>query len=90
MKVHNLKIREKPTTIINKTGEEYDRAKFLQRYKNRGISKPSIPSLINQIQSKSKEKPHIEDETGEDESVEEQGFKNKYRRSYNSENRYSY
>ena len=72
MKVHNLKIREKPTTIINKTGEEYDRAKFLQRYKNRGISKPSIPSLINQIQSKSKEKPHIEDETGEDESVEEQ------------------
>ena len=56
MKVHKIKIREKPTTIINKTDEEYDRAKFLQRYKNKGISKPSIPSIIKEIQSKSEQK----------------------------------
>ena len=56
MKVHKIKIREKPTTIINKTDEEYDRAKFLQRYKNKGISKPSIPSIIKEIQSKTEQK----------------------------------
>jgi len=55
MKVHKIKIREKPTTINDKTSEGYDRAKFLQRYKNRGITKPSIPSIIKEIQSKSKE-----------------------------------
>ena len=56
MKVHKIKIREKPTTIINKTDEEYDRAKFLQRYKNKGISKSSIPSIIKEIQSKTEQK----------------------------------
>ena len=54
-KSQKIKINQKKATIINKTHEEYDRAKFLQRYKNKGVSKGSMPSIIKEIQNKTKE-----------------------------------
>jgi|UniRef100_A0A6C0BYI0 hypothetical protein len=51
-KIRKLKIVRKKATIINKTNEGYDRAKFLQRYRNKGIAISSKSSILKDIEKK--------------------------------------
>ena len=51
-KVHKVKIVKVRARLINKTDEGYNRAKFLQRYKNKGVAELSKRSLVKEIQNK--------------------------------------